>query len=1162
MKALSAGSPIDPIMQALREACPLGTTADDIRLGTTLATNALLERKGEPAALAITRGLADLLAIGTQQRPDLFALHVVKPAPLHSFVVEIDERVLADGTVRVAPDSVRVREALRDVRARGARSLAIALAHSFAHPAHERLVAEIAREEGFDLVVNSCDLADGPGLLARAETAVVDAVLTPIVRRHLDELRSQVGTIPELLVMQSSGRLAPEETVRGRDAVLSGPAGGVVALAALAREAGLPRVIGFDMGGTSTDVSRFAEAEGFERVSGRVVSGLRLRAQMLDVVTVAAGGGSIVGRCSGRLVVGPESAGADPGPACHRGGGPATVTDANAVLGRIQPDWFPRCFGDGAAQPLDPQASREAMRPIAEELGLSIEEAAAGAVRIANDAMAHAIRQISVARGRDARDHALVAFGGAGPQHACALADLLGIEEVLVHPLSGVLSALGMGLADAGRTRTVPLLVPLDERAIRQASDTLAKLEHEERVALAAEGFPRGRQQAEWTLVLRHDGVEGEIDVPFDARAGAGDVRWEFEARHQRLFGFTRPGHGVEIVAARVETTGRLERAATTPIARATDPAAPAGEARAWFERAGSLEGIDVPVFTRATLLAGHEIPGPALVADRTTTIVLEPDWAARVDDLGNLRIARRSVKAAPAASTARDPIRLELFANMFMGVAEQMGETLRRTSLSPNIKERLDFSCALFTASGDLVANAPHVPVHLGAMGETVKSLLESRGPDGMKPGLVLLSNDPFRGGSHLPDITVVSPVFIEGRLSFFVANRGHHADVGGMVPGSMPPNSRTIEEEGTCLHDVALVENGRLRERELATLLAAGLHPVRGIPERLADLAAQASANALGARRLAELVEEHGLAVVQAYMRHVRDDAADAVRELLATLPQGVHRFADAMDDGSRIEVAVTVSGDRAIFDFAGTALQHPGNLNAPRAITVAAVLYAVRALVGRRIALNSGCLDPLEIRIPSGTMLSPESPAAVAGGNVETSMRIADVVLAALSAQAASQGTMNNLTFGDDGFGYYETICGGAGAGPGFPGADAVHSHLTNTRITDVEVLERRHAVLVREFSLRRGSGGAGRFRGGDGVIRAIEFLRPMQAAILSERRILAPFGLAGGLAGMPGRNRLHRKGGAVEDLGPRSGIDVAAGDVLVVETPGGGGWGAPE
>lgn len=1141
----------------------LAGRVDAVRMGTTVATNALLERAGEPLCLAITRGFGDALVIGRQDRPELFELEIVKPEPLHSRVVEIDERVLVDGSVRRAPERESVLPELIAAREAGCRALAVVLVHGFAHPAHEALVAQWGREAGFEQVSVSSAIAPEIGLVGRGDTTCADAALTPLLTRHLARLRSELGPGPELRLMSSSGGLADAESFSGKDAILSGPAGGVVALAEVAARLGHDQALGFDMGGTSTDVSRWSKEEGFERVYERSIAGLRVRAPMLDIVTVAAGGGSVLESSGRRLSVGPESAGAAPGPAGYGRGGPAAVTDANAVLGRIQADWFPACFGADGATPFDLEASRAAVAELAEGVGLGVEEAAAGFVAIANENMAAAIRQVSTARGRDPRDHALVCFGGAGAQHACAIADLLEIRTVVLHPLAGVLSALGMGLADLTLDAVEPVLRALDESRVAELAEHAPGVAATQVERLIAQGAERSRTRSRWGLDLRNVGVEHALQVPAPT-AAADPAAWRqaFEERHQRLYGFVKPGAPLEIVSLRVESAGGLDRPEEPELTPCEGVAQPVARAEVAFtDLDGGVRRRDCPVFRRQDLRPGHELEGPALVVEEVSTVVLEPGWTARVEKHGEL-ILERAGEAAAARRVGADAVELEVFANRFMSIAEQMGETLRRVSCSTNIKERLDYSCALFTREGRLVANAPHVPVHLGAMGETVRAILDARGSTGLRAGQAVASNDPFHGGSHLPDVTVVSPVFVAGELAFFVANRGHHSDVGGTRPGSMPPDATHIDEEGLRFHDFTLVEEGRFREDEVRALLASGRWPVRNPEEMVSDLRSQVAANAIGARLLGELCEREGLGRIETRMDAVLEDAAEATREILARLPQGSHRFEDALDDGSALCVRIEIGGGAAIFDFTGTAPQLPGNLNAPRAVTTAAVLFVLRSLVNRRIPLNAGTLDPVSILIPQGCFLDPAPPAAVAGGNVETSQRVADVLLGALGALAASQGTMNNLTFGAAGWGFYETIGGGAGAGPGFRGASGVHVHLTNTRITDAEVLERRHPVLVREFALRRGSGGAGRFPGGDGLIRELEFLVPLEVAMLSERRDRPPFGLEGGRPGARGRNLILRGDGSVEDLGGKGRADVSPGDRIRIETPGGGGFGVED
>ncbi len=1229
-----------------------------IRMGTTVATNALLERHGAPVVLVTTAGCEDLLEIGTQARPELFALEIRKPTPLIREVIGLAEAVDPQGRVLEAPDLRALRARLEQALARGVRSLAVALKHAYANPAHERAVGALGRALGFEHVGLSHEVVGELGLTGRGDTTTADAYLTPLLRAYVERLRRRIDPAVRLRFMQSSGGLADASRFSGKDAIFSGPAGGVVAAAHVAERSGVAKAIGFDMGGTSTDVCRIDLAQGFERTYERVVAGVRIKAPMLDVITIAAGGGSLLTFDGRKLTVGPESAGADPGPVCYRRpGGRLAITDANLVLGRVQPTLFPTCFGPGADQPLDLEAARAAMARLADEVGRAsgrprtVEELAAGFVRIANDDMARAIREVSVARGYDVSEYALVCFGGAGGQHACALADMLGMRRVLLHPLGGVLSAYGMGLADVVHAGVEAVLAPLDAaRAPLEAA--WARLAAQGRQAVVAQGVAEGAIEQRPSAELRYVGVDAALDVPAPAAGAAWQQAWRraFEERHQRLFGFTRPGHALELVNARLETIGRGAAAGAPAQGEAAPhPAEPTGRTvTVWFDLLAPdghrrLEAREVPVYERDALTPGASLRGPALLHERVATIVVDPGWSARVDAAGALLLEREAagaplaadgelreafaelaralleglegvepaalseavaqateqgeamgldpeaaqavalatarelglspplatgVVAAPAAprervSTERDPVLLEIMGNLYMSIAEQMGATLRRVSLSVNIKERLDFSCAVFDAQGGLVANAPHIPVHLGAMSESVRAIHRARAASGdLRAGDVLLTNDPYQGGSHLPDITVITPVFAGEELVFWVANRGHHADVGGVVPGSMPPFSRAIEEEGVRLHDVLLVRDGALRAAELRALLAAGPHPVRGIDERLADLEAQVAANAQGVRLLGELVERYGLEAVSAYMRHVQDDAAAAMREAIAALPDGTHAWFDHLDDGARIAVAVTIAGEHATVDFTGTDPLLPGNLNAPRAVVMAAVLYVFRTLVQRPIPLNQGCFAPLEVIVPAGSLLDPRPPAAVVGGNVETSQRLVDVLYGALGRLAAAQGTMNNFTFGGADFGYYETICGGAGAGFGFDGASAVHTHMTNTRITDPEVLERRFPVRLRAFRVRRGSGGGGVWRGGDGVVREIELLAPIQAAILSERRAVAPFGLGGAGPGARGRNALVRRDSAgrvrAHELPGKVRIEGREGDLIVIETPGGGGY----
>ncbi len=1137
------------------------TRIAEVKMGTTLATNALLERQGEPTALLVTRGFADLLEIATQDRPEIFALDIRKPLPLARTVAEIDERVRVDGTVERTLDEEQIRDTLARLRADGLRSVAVVLLHAWAWPEHETRVGELAREAGFEQVSLSHQVAREIKAVGRGDTTLADASLTPVIRDYVARVRAALGPDTPLWFAQSSGGLAPAERFSGKDAVLSGPAGGVVACAAIARRSGLDRVIGFDMGGTSTDVSRWGGA--YERVYEKRVAGVRIKAPMLRIETVAAGGGSVLEFDGQRYTVGPRSAGANPGPACYRQGGPATVTDANLVLGRIQPRWFPTCFGSEGDRAIDEAASRCRLEALTTD-GMTVQDLAAGCLRIANEHVVAAIREISVARGHDPQDHALICFGGAGAQHACALASELGIRTVLVPPMAGVLSAWGIGLAEAEHCGVQPLLASWDDAPTLGSCEAhFDRLEREGRQALLREGFSADAIHGERRAELRYRGVDACMDIEWGA-----DLRQRFETAHHQRYGFRQPGHGVEVVNLRVVTRGVGAPDDGEPAPEqgsVREPAAPAARVQVHFERKDSegrrsLEPLLTPVYERRALGVGERLEGPALIVEEVATTVLDPGWTARVDGWGQLLLhAVSSTTTTERVDAVCDPVMLEVFGRLFSSIADQMGSTLELAAHSVNIKERLDFSCALFDGDGLLVANAHHIPVHLGAMGASVRTLLRDVG-DRMRPGEAWASNDPFHGGSHLPDVTVVNPVFLgQDRPVFFVANRGHHADIGGMSPGSMPPEATSLAQEGVVIHALRLVKGGRLQDRAIHAALTEGPWPARNIKERMSDLRAQVAANQAGRVQLEALARRYGWPTIHAYMGHVRDRAASAMRRLIRQLPDGVHRFEDRLDCGARIACAIEVHGDRCIVDFAGTAPQLSGNLNAPPAVTTAAVLYAFRAMVDEPVPLNEGCMEPIELRLPPGSLLDPHPGAAVAGGNVETSMRVCDVVLGALGALAACQGTMNNLNFGAESWSYYETICGGAGAGPGFHGAHAVHTHMTNTRITDPEVLEHRHPVLLERFAIRRGSGGEGRWRGGDGVVRELRFLAPMEVTMLSERRAHGPFGLAGGENGAPGSNTLLRADGRIVSLPGAFRVQVRPGDVLRVETPGGGGYG---
>lgn len=1139
----------------------------NIRMGTTVATNALLERQGAPVCLVVTRGFADLLTIGYQERPDIFALDIKKPETLVAHVIEADERILADGSIRKALDERALEDQLKEAYARGIRSLAVVLLHSYAYPEHEKQVGRIVRTIGFPFVSLSHETGGEIKAVARGDTTAVDAYLTPVLRTYVSQMRSHVGHDVDLKFMQSHGGLTHAETFMGKDAIFSGPAGGVVACAHVAGLAGLRSVIGFDMGGTSTDVSRYDGS--FERVYEAIVTGVRIQSPMLNIVTVAAGGGSILRFQDGRFHVGPDSAGAQPGPACYRQGGPPAVTDANVVLGRIQPQYFPACFGPEGDRPIDGEESRNAFIALSEQIrtatgrSMSPEEVASGFLRIANGNMVRAIREISVLRGYDVRDDALVCFGGAGAQHACAIASALGVRTILLHPLGGVLSAFGMGLADVIHTQVESVLQPYDDALPRRLKNRIQSMISAAIDQVRSQGIESERITHVPTLDLQYEGVETTLNVPLK---GGHDLRQEFEDQHLRLFGFIKPDQPLEVVNLRLETRGattKPEETAANTGEEQSHPPQPMDSVMVAFEQTSEdgmsdLKPIPTPIYQRTHLRPGSEVEGPALIVEDVSTVVVDPGWRANVDAHGHLLLETLTDAGLHHhVDGSCDPVLLEVFNNLFMSIAEQMGITLRKVSHSTNIKERLDFSCAVFDDQGELVANAPHIPVHLGAMGESVSALISGIGDD-MRPGDVYVTNDPYHGGSHLPDVTVVTPVYASpGAPDYFVASRGHHADIGGITPGSMPPFAEDIAEEGILIHNVCLVREGVFREDDIIELLGSGPYPARDIPERLSDLRAAIAANAVGVRLLDELTDRYGHEGVRAYMGHIRDNAEQAMRALLKELPDGNHRFSDHLDDGSRIAVTITIDGDNAKVDFTGTDHQIPGNLNAPHAVVTAAVLYVFRTLLPRPIPLNAGCLKPIEIVVPQGCLLNPRPPAAVAGGNVETSMRITDVLYGALGSLAAGQGTMNNLTFGTDDFAYYETICGGAGAGPGFNGADAVHTHMTNTRITDAEVIERRYPVVLQSFSVRKGSGGQGIWHGGNGVRREIEFLKPMTVSIVSERRDRAPYGLNGAEDGKPGQNILI-SGGETRPLSGKASMQVGAGDVLIVKTPGGGGY----
>ena len=1133
-----------------------GAPVRAVKMGTTVATNALLERKGSRTLFLVTRGFADLLVIGDQTRPDIFALDLTRPDPLYDRVVEVDERLDAEGHVLADLDADAARQSLKQARADGFDTVAIALMHAYANEVHEVRLEELARACGFSTIIRSSIASPLVKIGPRASTSVLDAYLTPVLREYVNRVDRGLEGTP-LFFMQSSGGLAPANSFHARDAVLSGPAGGVVGMAKTAKRAGHDRVIGFDMGGTSTDVSRF-DGDAYDRVQETLVAGHRLRAPMMAVHTVAAGGGSILTFDGERARVGPDSAGAMPGPAGYGRGGPAAVTDANIVLGRIQPDWFPHVFGETSDQPLDVEASRRALGELAEAMGLSgPEDAAEGFLAVAVESMAQAIKQISIGQGVNPSRYALAAFGGAGAQHACRVADALGMSTVLIHPYGGLLSALGIGLAEIRETRLGAVEDSLDA-AEAQARALTTSLGVEARAALSAQGLPQDtiRVSREWRLKV--SGSDTSIPVTEADRA---TMEAQFADAHKRLFGFI-PAGGLVIesvsVEAEAEPPGSSDWTIDMPVAD-TSPQ-PDGQVRMFDQGAWR----EIPVYRLDGFGPGARIAGPALVMDPNTTIVLDRGWdAVRLAD-GTLSLEQSGQRQDNTQSTALDPVRLELFNKRFMSVAEQMGVALERTAHSVNIKERLDFSCAVFDAEGGLVANAPHMPVHLGSMSASVRAAADAH-PD-LGPGDAVAVNAPYDGGTHLPDITLVTPVHDpdSGERLFYVASRGHHADVGGIAPGSMPPFSRTIDEEGVQFRNVKVMSQGEFDESLVRDVLASSAHPARKPDQNIADMKAQLAACARGAQELHRLVSDNGLDVVKAYMGHVQDNAERAVRRVIGALSDGHHTV--RLDDGAQICVSISVNHEdrSAIVDFTGTSPQRDSNFNAPSSVARAAVLYVFRCLVGDAIPLNEGCLKPIELVIPDGCLLNPRPPAAVVAGNVETSQLVVDALFGATGRLAACQGTMNNLTFGNANHQYYETICGGAGAGidadgDGFAGESAIHTHMTNSRMTDPEVLERRYPVRVIHHRVRNGSGGTGRWRGGDGSVRRLQFLEPMEVALLSSRRQENPFGLMGGGDALRGQQRVWR-GEQVEELPGLFRIDVDAGDSVEIETPGGGGFGS--
>ncbi|RYD43482.1 MAG: 5-oxoprolinase [Sphingomonadales bacterium] len=1152
-----------------------------IRMGSTVATNALLERKGEPTLLAITRGFGDALTIGYQDRPELFARKLDRIAPPHAAVAEITERVSPDGDLLTPLDETAARADLQAARDRGLTSIAIVLMHGYRYPAHEQRLAEIAREVGFTQISTSHDVSALIKLIGRGDTTLADAYLSPVLHHYVRQFVAQLGESIEPQFMKSSGGLAAASAFHGRDAILSGPAGGIVGMVGSAAPLGKTRLIGFDMGGTSTDVSHYAGR--LERDNETIVAGTRIRAPMLRIHTVAAGGGSICRWDGARLLVGPESAGANPGPAAYGRGGPLTVTDCNILLGKIQPEHFPKLFGPNGDQPLDRDVVAEKFTAMAKEVGLTPEALAEGLLAIAVQQMANAIKRITIARGHDVtQDYSLVGFGGAAGQHVCLVADALGVDEILLHPLAGVLSAYGMGLARPSAIRERTLALTLDAHCTTTLAQVQAELSNQARADLA----PGADTTRETLLFVRLADSDNAIELPL---ASPAEVAEAFAAAFRQRFGYA-PHANLVVDRIRVELTEAGDAPVALPPPAATAEAEPETVA-AWL--AGTAH--DVPLHQRSALAPGRTVAGPAIIIDALSTTIVEPGWRATVEQEGTLKLskialspsgervgrggshhrplaaatssgfAEPSLAAAPLqgrGSKQPDPIRLEIFNSLFMAIAEEMGGALQHSASSINIRERLDFSCAIFDGTGRLVANAPHMPVHLGSMGESVRTILRQRRTDGrgIRRGDAYALNAPYDGGTHLPDITVIMPVFVEGdEPSFFVAARGHHADLGGIAPGSMPPDSTSIEDEGILFDNILIVDDGNFLDTAVHAHLVDSAWPARNPALNIADLKAQVAACHRGAGALADLSAAHGVQTVAAYMAHGQAQAEAAVRQLIARLDDGAFRY--AMDNGAEVVVAVTVDREarHVTIDFTGSSATLPDNFNAPTPVVRAAVLYVLRTMLDDPIPMNEGCLAPVTLIVPPDSMLSPAYPAAVVAGNVETSQVITDALFAAFGAMAPAQGTMNNFTFGNDAYQYYETIAGGSGAGPGFNGASVIQTHMTNSRITDPEVMETRFPVIVEEFSIRKGSGGAGQWQGGDGATRRIRFREPMAANILANRRQIAPSGLGGGGDAAPGRNWVERADGTVEMLAATGSADLQAGDAFVIETPGGGGYG---
>ncbi|MCS5583743.1 MAG: hydantoinase B/oxoprolinase family protein [Pseudomonadales bacterium] len=1159
----------DAAVQGIRDILEIGrgdsipaSVIEAVKMGTTVATNALLERKGDRTLLAITQGFADALRIGYQTRPDLFALQIVLPDMLYEQVVEISERVLADGTIERSLDTGAARASLQQSYNDGIRSIAIVFMHGYRYPEHELAVADIACEIGFTQISSSYETNPLMKLVSRGDTTVVDAYLSPMLGNYVSQVASELGDV-RLMFMQSHGGLTDAGLFRGKDAILSGPAGGIVGAVKTAAAAGYDRIISFDMGGTSTDVAHYNGE--YERTFETLVAGVRMRAPMMMIHTVAAGGGSICFFDGSRYRVGPESAGANPGPVCYRRAGPLTVTDCNVMLGKLQAKFFPSVFGLGQDQLLDVEAVKQAFLKLSKQIEAATGDArtpvevADGFLRIAVENMANAIKKVSVQRGYDVTGYTLNCFGGAAGQHACLVADALGMTRVFMHPLAGVLSAYGMGLADVRSLRERALELPLREISMGELSRALDELTASTTDILVDQGIPITSISVVRRAHLRYDGTDTSLEIEFGSLA---QMRERFEAAYRQRYGFVMADKHLVIEAAAVEAIGKMDTAEISVIQphRTTDKPQVLAQVSAYM--AGQDQQTNV--YDRELLQPGDLVSGPAIIGEQTATTVVEPGWQAEIDTHSNLIMTRMvALERQFAIGTECDPVMLEVFNNLFMSIAEQMGLTLEKTAYSVNIKERLDFSCAIFDPDGDLVANAPHIPIHLGSMGESVRTVIEVNAAS-ISLGDVYVVNAPYNGGTHLPDLTVITPVFdqVHSRILFYVASRGHHADIGGITPGSMPPDSRIVEEEGILFDNFKLVDQGTFLEQKLRDHLASGPYPARNPEQNIADLKAQIAAGEKGVKEVHRMIEQFGVDVVHAYMKHVQDNAEEQVRRVIDVMDDG--EFSYPLDEGSVIKVTITFDKEKrcATVDFTGTSDQRPSNFNAPSSVVRSAVLYVFRCLVDDAIPLNEGCLKPINIIIPKGCMLAPQYPAAVVAGNVETSQAVTDTLFGALRVFAASQGTMNNLTFGNEQHQYYETVCGGAGAGPGFDGTSAIHTHMTNTRLTDPEILEWRYPVVLENFQIRRNSGGRGQFKGGDGTLRRIRFLESMEVAMLSNHRIVPPYGMAGGHPGEVGRNWVECADGEKDEMTGRDKRTVKPGDVFVLQTPTGGGYGKPE